>query len=178
MIDEKTDGAMMAAMAPNRWAYLVLLVITIGLGAPIYEEVRRTSEPSMGYWAAFALGVLAASTIAFPVYFAANWIVDRERNGKRDDLAAMLYRPALFPLWIFMVAAIKNIRDFAEFLPWIYLGVVLVLVALTVGIQRRRGAAWSWGIAVSVGVLIGLVALPIAGLVTWIIAPDQVHPGV
>ena len=105
-------------------------------------------------------------------------MVDRERNGKRDDLAAMLYRPAIFPLGIFMVAAIKNIRDFTEFLPWIYLALVLFLVALAVGIQRRRGAAWSWWIAVPVGALIGLVALPTAGLVVWIIAPDQMHPGI
>ena len=178
MIDDKTESAMTADKDPNCWPYLLLLVIAIGLGAPIYEEVRRMLEPSTGHWAAFALGVLAAMAVAFPVYFAANWIVDRERNGKRDDLAAMLYRPAIFPLWIFIVAAIKNIRDFAELLPWIYLGLVLFFVALAVGIQCRRGAAWSWWIAVPVGVLIGLVALPTAGFVTWIIAPDQMHPGV
>ncbi|MEZ6112806.1 MAG: hypothetical protein R3C99_17610 [Pirellulaceae bacterium] len=120
MIEDKTEIATTADKAPNRWGYLLLLVIAIG------SRHRYSSSRNIGthYRLLGSLRILQNATalaVAFPVCFGASWIVNRERSEKRDDLAAMLYRPAIFPLWIFMIAAIKNFRDFGMPLPWIYL---------------------------------------------------------
>ena len=176
MRQENGHGSVDAQSSSNRFAGVVVIIIVFTLGAPIYENVKNALAPSLGNWPAFAVGILGAIAVTFPAIITASWISKRESNGKTNDLSMMFYRPAIFPLWIFLVAASKNISEFAEFLPWIYLVLVLVLLAVVVSFQRRRGAAWSWWIAVPVGALIGLVALPVAGFVTWIIAPDQMHP--
>ena len=176
MHQENSHGSVDPQSSTNRFASLVVIIVSITLGAPIYENVKNSLAPSLGNWPAFAVGILGAIAVTFPAIIAVSWISKRERNGKTIDLSMMFYRPAILPLWMFFVAASKNISEFAEFLPWVYLVLVLVLLAVVVSFQRRRGAAWAWRIAVPIGVLIGLVALPLAGFCTWVIAPDQMHP--
>lgn len=160
----------------ERYAGVFVVIIAITLGAPIYENVKNALSPSLGSWPAFAIGILGAIAVTFPALAIASWISRTEKSGKTNDLSTMFYRPAVFPFWMFLIAASKNIGEFAEFLPWFFLAAILLLLFVAVLIQKSRGAAWSWWIAVPAGAGIGIVALLIAGFATWIIAPDQMNP--
>lgn len=175
MANDDANRSITTGNRPNWWANLLLLAIAVGVGAPVYEKVQVALEPRLGGMAAFALGVLAALGMVFPVYFVVNWIVERERAGKTNDLPAMIYRVSILPIWVFCAAAVKNIRDMAGFTPWLYVGWVVVLLTGAVVLQRRRGRAWTWWVAVPVGCVVALIALPAAMLVVWLVAPQELQ---
>ena len=176
MRQENGHSSVNLQSSTDRIAGVVVIIIAITLGVPIYENVKNALTPSLGNWPAFAVGILGAIAVTFSAIVTASWISKRESNCKTNDLSMMFYRPAIFPLWMFLIGASKNIGEFAEFLPWFCLASILFLLVVSVIVQRRRGAAWSWWIAVPVGACIGIVALLVAGFATWIIAPDQMHP--
>ncbi len=130
--DKQTDKS------STRWGLLVLLMVIV-LVTPVYEQVQQVIEPSLGVWAAFALAVLAASAVALPFFFAMNWVIQREQRGMTDDLPAMVYRPAILPVWVFATAAIKNIHEtLTDITAWVFLGWLT---------HPAYGGRWSYNIA-------------------------------
>jgi hypothetical protein len=72
----------------------------------------------------------------------------------------MAYRPAIFPLWVFAGALLKNLPSaLIEWLPYVYVGWLAVLLAGAFVLQWRRGQAWSWWVAVPVGAGVALAGL-------------------
>ncbi len=86
-------------------------------------------------------------------------------------------RPAIVPIAAYTGSAINNADTIVTTLaPWVYLGTIVVLLGITQIIQRRKGRAWDWPIAVVVGFVIAIMAWLVAiGLVS-VFAPNQVVP--
>lgn len=146
------------------------IIVGIFVAAPVLESVRRAAEPSVGEWGAFGLGVLAASAVGLLVLLVANWIIRREQHGRLDDPAAMVYRPAVLPVWAFAGALLKDLPSaLTEWLPYVYLGWLAVLLGGAFALQWRRGRAWSWWVAVPVGFGVALAGLLGAFWVTYAI---------
>jgi sorbitol-specific phosphotransferase system component IIBC len=59
---------------PVPWLPIIAVVV---VASPVLEAVRRATEPGVGDWGAFGLGVLAASVVGLLVLSAANWIIRR-----------------------------------------------------------------------------------------------------
>jgi hypothetical protein len=157
-----TNGSS-SGRTPIPWLAIIAGIV---VASPVLEAVRRATEPSAGEWGAFGLGVLAASAVGLLVLSLANWIIRRERRGRPDDPAVMVYRPAIFPVWVFAGALLKNLPSaLTEWLPYVYTGWLAVLLGGAFALQWRRGLAWSWWVAVPVGVGIALAGL--AGAV-WV----------
>ena len=169
---------MPASKSYYSWEVYLPFVIGIGLALPVYEQVQKSVQPSFGSLMAFAVAVLAALAVSLPAFFAVNWVIQREQRGMAEGLAPMVYRPATFPVWVFVGAFIKNFPEaLTEYVTWAYLVWLIILLAGAVAVQRWRGRPWSWWVAVPVGAFLALLALPAAGFVVWMVAPDEMRPG-
>jgi hypothetical protein len=127
-------------------------VLIVGTVEPLVGAVRQGAEPQVGRWLASALGLLVAAAVAAPAFVAAGWVLRREQSGQADGVAAMVYRPAALPALAFVGAILKDFPSaLAESATWGFLGGLAVLMAGAVLVQRRRGRAWSWWVAVPAG---------------------------
>jgi hypothetical protein len=71
----------------------------------------------------------------------------------------MLYRPALVPVAVFILATLKNLTSAAtDWTAWAYLACLIILLTATFLAERSRGQAWSWWTAIAVGFAIALAA--------------------
>lgn len=144
------------------WISVFLVVVALGLGIPVYEHVRDWLGDDMANWLSFVLAGIAGICVALPVVLLLQWIITREQSGKTDGIFPMFYRPAIFPLWIFTAAALKNLNDFNEVTPWAFLLIIILVLGLCVGLQKMRGQLWPWWVAISVGVVTTFAAIPSA----------------
>lgn len=168
---------MSAGKSSNSWTVYLPFLIGIGLALPVYEEVQTSLKPGLGSIMAFTVAVLAALAVSFPAFIALSWVIQREQRGQTTGLAPMVYRPAVLPVWVFLCAFIKNFPEATkEYVAWAFLAWLLVLLSGAVALQRWQGRPWSWWIAVPVGAILALVAMPAAGFVVWLVAPEQMQP--
>lgn len=168
---------MSAGKSSNSWTVYLPFVIGIGLALPVYEEVQTRLKPDLGSLTAFAVAVLAALAVSFPAFAALSWVIQREQRGLTTGLAPMVYRPAVLPVWVFLCAFIKNFPEATkEYVAWAFLAWLFVLLAGAAALQRWQGRPWSWWVAVPVGAILALVAMPAAGFVVWLVAPEQMQP--
>lgn len=168
---------MSAGKGSNSWTDYLPFVIGIGVAQPVYEAVQQRLEPALGSMTAFAVAVLAALAVSFPAFVALSWVIQREQRGLTGGLAPMVYRPAALPVWVFLCAFLKDFPEATkEYVTWAYLVLLLVLLAGAFVLQRRQGRAWSWWVAVPVGAVLALVAIPAAGFVVWLVAPEGMRP--
>jgi len=142
-------------------------VLVVGTVEPLVGTVRQASEPHLGRWPAYALGLFAAAAAAAPIFAAVSWVLRREQSAQTGGLAPMVYRPAALPAVAFVGAVLKDFpAALTEWATWGFLGALVVLLAGAVLAQRRRERAWSWWVAVPVSFAIALVALLVAALVS------------
>lgn len=158
-------------LAAGRWAWYVALVAVIGAVEPVVGAVRNAAAPQVGRWPAYALGVLTAGAIAAPLFAAVSWVFRREQSGlPPGDPAAMAYRPAALPAVGFVGAVLQDLpASLSEVATWAFLGLLVVLLAGAVLLQRGAGRAWSWWVAVPVGFAAALAALGGAAAVAHLV---------
>jgi hypothetical protein len=152
------------------------LVLIVGEVEPLFAAVRKAAEPNVGRWPAYALGLLAAAAAAAPLFALVSWILRRELSAQAGGLAAMVYRPAALPALAFVGAVLQDFPSaLTEWATWGFVAALVVLLTGVVLIQRQRGRAWSWWVAVPVGLAMALVAWPVAALVSHL-APGAGQP--
>lgn len=157
------------------WQWLAALMVVVGTVDPLVGIVRKASEPHLGHWLAWGLGVLATGVAALPLFAVVNWIFRREQSARGDDFVAMVYRPAILPAFAFLGALIKDFPGaLTEWATWMFLGWLSALLIGAVLLQRRGGRAWSWWVAVPVGIVLALVALAGTAAVSHAIGVDRV----
>jgi hypothetical protein len=160
-----------------RWPWYVALVLIVEEVAPLVAAVRKATEPHVGTWPAHALGLLAAAAAAAPLFALVSWILRRELSGQAGGLAGMIYRPATVPALAFLGAVFQDFPSaLTEWATWGFVAALLVLLTGAVLIQRRRGRAWTWWVAVPVGIVIALAAWLVAALVSHL-APGMGQSG-
>jgi hypothetical protein len=94
-----------------------------------------------------------------------------------QQISAMGFRPTVVPIAVYLGASVNNAHTILTTLPpWIYLGCTLILLGIAQVVQRRRGTAWDWPVAIAVGFAIALIAWLVAIGVSNIVAPSQVAP--
>jgi hypothetical protein len=149
-----------------QWPWYLAIALVIGAVEPLVGGVRHGSEPYVGHWLAYALGILAAGSIAVPLFGIAAWVIERERSSP-NGAAAMVYRPAALPGLVFLGAMLKDFPSaLTEIASYGYLGGIVFLLAMTFIIQKKKAIAWTWGFAIAVGFAIALVALLLAGMIS------------
>jgi hypothetical protein len=150
-----------------QWPWYLAVVLVVGAVEPLVGSVRHGSEPYVGHWLAYALGILAAAAAALPIFAVVNWVIRREQSKQSDGIATMTYRPAALPGLVFLGAILKDFpAAFTEIATYGFLGGFVFLLAITVIIQKRRVHAWSWSFAILVGFGIALLALLAAGILS------------
>lgn len=146
------------------------IIAGVVVASPVMEAVRKATEPGVGKWGGYGLGLLAASAVGLLVLLTAEWIIRREQRGRPDDPAVMAYRPALLPVWVFAGAVFDNLPSaLTEWLPYVFLGWLAALLGGAFALQWRRGRAWSWWVAVPIGAGVALAGLLGAFWVTYAI---------
>jgi hypothetical protein len=87
-------------------------------------------------------------------------------------------RPTVVPIAVYLGAAVNNANTILTTLaPWIYLGTAVIFLGIAQVVQRRKGKAWGWPVAIAVGFAIALIAWLVSIGVTNIVAPSEVEPG-
>ena len=149
---------------PAQWPWYLAVALVVGTVEPLVGSVRDGSEPFVGHWLAYALGILAAAAAALPMFAAVTWVIRHEQSKQSDGIATMIYRPAALPGLVFLGAVLKNSPTaLTELATYGFLGAFVFLIAIAVIMQKRRAHAWSWSLAILVGFGIALVALLAAG---------------
>jgi hypothetical protein len=88
----------------------------------------------------------------------------------------MLYRPALVPVAVFLLAALKNLTSAAtDWTAWAYLTLLIILITAAFLVQRRRCQAWSWWTAIAAGFAIALAAWLGAAAVNSFVSSGRVQ---
>jgi hypothetical protein len=143
------------------------VVLVVGAVEPLVGSVRDGSEPYVGHWLAYALGILAAAAAALPIFAVVTWVIRHEQSKQSDGIATMIYRPAALPGLVFLGAVLKNFPTaLTEPATYGFLGAFAFLIAIAVIKQKRRAHAWSWSLAILVGFGIALLALLGAGILS------------
>ena len=153
--------------SPAQWPWFWAIIFVVGTVEPLVGSVRHGSEPYVGHWLAYALGILAAAAAALPLFAVVTWVIRREQSNQFDGIATMIYRPAALPGLVFLGAILKEApSSFAEIAPYGFLGGFVFLLAISVIMQKRRAHAWSWSFATLIGFGIGLLATLAAGILS------------
>jgi hypothetical protein len=152
---------------PAQWPWYLCVIAVVGAVEPLVGYVRHGSEPYVGHWVASALGILAAAGAGLPIFALVTWVIRHEQTKQSNGIAAMIYRPAALPSLGFLGALLKNLPSvFTEIFPYGFLGVFVLLLAITVIMQQRSGKAWSWSFAILIGFGITLLAMLAAGILS------------
>lgn len=155
--------------SPVQWPWFLAIVLVVGAVEPLVGSVRHGSEPYVGHWLAYALGILAAAAAALPIFAVVTWVIRCEQSKQSDGIATMIYRPAALPGLVFLGAILKEAptpSSFTQIAPYGFLGGFVFLLAISVIMQRRRAHAWSWSFAILIGFVIGLLATLAAGILS------------
>jgi hypothetical protein len=152
---------------PAGWQWYAALFLIVCTVEPLVATVRQAAESHIGHWPAFGLGVLLTGIAAWPLFATAIWILRREQSERRDDRAAMIYRPAVLPVTSVLGLVFKDFPSVLTDWPtWMYFGCVSVLLTGAFLLQRRSGRAWSWRLALPIGFVLTLAALAVTAVTT------------
>ncbi len=153
--------------SPGQWLWYLAIVLVVGAVEPLVSSVRQGSEPIVGHWFAYALGIVAAGAAALPMFASANWVIQHERSKQTKGIATMIYRPAALPVFVLIASMLKDFpKAFTEIALYGTLGGFIVLLAIAVKAQQRKGHAWSWSFAILIGFGMALLAALAGGVLS------------
>lgn len=164
----KSDGQYSPSKpSSGQWQWFLAIVLVVGAVEPLVGSVRHAIEPFVGHWFAYALGIVAAGAAALPIFAGATWVIRCEQSKHSNGIAPMIYRPAALPALVLYAAVLKDFPSvFTQLALYGFVGGFIVLLAIAVWMQQRKGQAWSWSLAMAIGFGLTLLAILAGGILS------------